>query len=106
MTGHVSLGAPRDADVQAALMLLDRLGITPGDLLHAAPVRPPAPTFAEYVPVVSAAVGAGARRVYGTYWNRIVDEWGARRLTDPTPTEIKQLVELGLPCRGIRFARR
>ena len=39
------------------------------------------PTFAEYVPVVSAAVSAGPGRAYGSYWNRIVEHWGARRLT-------------------------
>ena len=50
------------------------------------------PTFAEYVPVVSAAVSAGTRRAYGSYWNRIVEHWGARRLDEPTPSEIRQLM--------------
>jgi integrase/recombinase XerC len=27
--------------------------------------------------VVSAAVSAGTRRAYGSYWNRIVEHWGA-----------------------------
>ncbi|WP_218617696.1 hypothetical protein [Cryptosporangium aurantiacum] len=47
--------------------MLERLGVSPADLLNAAPERSPAPTFAEYVPVVSAAVSAGTRRVYGSY---------------------------------------
>ena len=51
------------------------------------------PTFAGYVPQVSAAVTAGTRRVYGSYWNRITEHWGDRRLDEPTPTEIKSLVE-------------
>ena len=50
------------------------------------------PTFAEYVPVVSAAVSAGTRRAYGSYWNRVVEQWGARRLDEPTPSEIRQLM--------------
>ena len=50
------------------------------------------PTFADYVPVVSATVTDGTRKAYGSYWNRIVDQWGARRLDEPTPSEIKQLV--------------
>jgi integrase/recombinase XerC len=54
--------------------------------------RPPVPTFAEYVPVVSAAVTAGTRRAYGSYWNRVVDHWGERRLDEPTPSEIRQLM--------------
>jgi site-specific recombinase XerD len=50
------------------------------------------PTFAEYVPVVSAAVSAGTHRAYGSYWNRIVEHWGARRLDEPTPSDIRQLM--------------
>jgi integrase/recombinase XerC len=44
------------------------------------------------VPVVSAAVTAGTRRAYGSYWNRIVEHWGGRRLDEPTPSEIRQLM--------------
>jgi integrase/recombinase XerC len=36
-------------------------------------------------------VSPGTRRAYGTYWNRVVQYWGARRLEDPTPTQIEQL---------------
>jgi hypothetical protein len=75
------------------MLLLSRLGIDPADLTRVAPDRPPAPTFAEYVPIVSAAVTAGTRRVYGSYWNRITEHWGHRRLDEPTPTEIKALGE-------------
>ncbi len=50
------------------------------------------PTFAEYVPVVSAAVSAGTRRAYGSYWNRVLEQWGDRRLDEPTPSEIRQLM--------------
>ncbi len=35
-------------DIQAALLLLDRLGVTTDDLLESEPRRP-APTFTEYV---------------------------------------------------------
>ncbi|RGC64944.1 Tyrosine recombinase XerC [Micromonospora sp. MW-13] len=55
--------------------------------------RPPSPTFAEYVPVVAAAVTAGTRRAYGSYWKRVVEHWGQRRLDEPTPSEIEQLAE-------------
>ena len=50
------------------------------------------PTFAEYVPVVSAAVTAGTRRADGSYWNRVLEHWGQRRLDEPTPSEIEQLM--------------
>jgi integrase/recombinase XerC len=85
--------APNQADRDAALLLLSRLGLSPSDLLDAVPTRPPAPTFAEYIPVVSAAVSAGTRRVYGSYWNRVLDQWGHRRLDEPDPSDIKRLAE-------------
>ncbi|MFC8845372.1 MULTISPECIES: hypothetical protein [unclassified Micromonospora] len=81
------------AELDAARLLLARMGISPADLVEAASVRPPAPTFAEYVPVVSAAVTAGTRRAYGSYWNRVVEHWGRRRLDEPSPSEIEQLAE-------------
>ena len=84
---------PTDADLNAARLLLDRLGVSPADLLAAAPNRAPAPTFADYIPIVAAAVSPGTRRVYGSYWNRITLHWGTRRLDEPTPTEIQQLAE-------------
>jgi integrase len=85
--------APTAADLDAARVLLARLGISPADLQTVATNRAPAPTFAEYIPIVSAAVGAGTRRVYGSYWNRITEHWGTRRLDEPTPSEIQQLAE-------------
>ncbi len=50
------------------------------------------PTFAGYIPVVSAAVSAGTRRAYGSYWNLVIEHWGDRRLDEPTPSEIRQLM--------------
>ncbi len=50
------------------------------------------PTFAEYVPVVAATVTPGTLRAYRPYWKRTVEQWGDRRLDEPTPSEIKQLV--------------
>ena len=78
--------------VEAALVLLERMGLSPADLAAVPQHRPPVPTFAEYVPVVSAAVSAGTRRAYGSYWNRVVEHWGGRRLDEPTPSEIRQLM--------------
>ena len=75
-----------------ALVLLERMGLTPADLAAVPQDRPQVPTFAEYVPVVSAAVSAGTRRAYGSYWNRVVEHWGDRRLDEPSPSEIRQLM--------------
>jgi hypothetical protein len=46
----------------AARVLLSRMGIDPADLLATVIDRPPLPTFAEYIPVVSGAVTVGTRR--------------------------------------------
>ncbi len=78
-------------ELEAARLVLERMGISPADLLEVRPARPPAPTFAEYVPVVAAAVSAGTRRAYGSYWNRVVHAWGDRRIDEPRPSEIEQL---------------
>jgi site-specific recombinase XerD len=88
----VNHGASRQAAVEAALVLLERMGLSPADLAAVPQPRRPVPTFAEYVPVVSATVTAGTRRAYGSYWNRIVEHWGGRHLDEPTPSEIRQLM--------------
>src|SRR3984885_13886803 len=88
----VSPGSSRQAVVEAALVLLERMGLSPADLAAVPQPRTPVPTFAEYVPVVSAAVTDGTRRAYGSYWNRIIEHWGGRRLDEPSPSEIRQLM--------------
>jgi integrase/recombinase XerC len=85
---HVTASQP---ELEAARVLLAKLGVSPADLLHASTPRAPAPTFAEYIPVVSAAVGAGARKTYGTYWNRLLEAWPDRRIDEPTPSDLKQM---------------
>ena len=90
--------APGQAVVDAAMLVLQRMGLTPADLLAAPAARPPAPTFAEYIPVVSALVSDGCRRAYGSYWNRVVEQWGSRRIDEPTPSEIRQLVQHVRAC--------
>jgi hypothetical protein len=81
----------KQASVDAALLVLKSMGLSPEDLL-APSNRPPVPTFAEYVPVVSATVTAASLRAYRPYWNRTVVRWGERRLDETTPSEVKQLV--------------
>ena len=85
--------APGQAVVDAAMLVLERMGLTPADLLAAPAARPAAPAFAEYIPVVSALVSDGCRKAYGSYWNRVTEQWGSRRINEPTPSEIRQLVQ-------------
>lgn len=83
-----------DADLQAARLLLARMGITPEQLLGAERVaNRRMPTFREYIGQVCDAVPIGTQRAYATYWRRIIDAWGDRRLDEPTSLEIKQLCE-------------
>jgi integrase/recombinase XerC len=96
-----AMSSPSPAELDAVRLLLARMGVSPVDLLQAAPTRPAAPTFAEYIPMVSAAVGAGTRRVNGSYWNRILDQWGQRRLDEPTPSDIERSAR----CRTQRVTR-
>ena len=79
-------------DLDAVRLLLTKLGIEPADLLTGS-AGPTLPTFAEYVPVVAAAVTAGTGRTYRPYWDRVVRRWGDRPLDQLSPTDIKQLAE-------------
>ncbi len=81
-----------EASRQAALVLLERMGLSPADLTTAPQPRTPAPAFAGYVPVVAAAVSAGTWRAYGSSWNRVLEHWGSRRLDELAPSEIRQLM--------------
>jgi hypothetical protein len=58
--------ASQQAAVDAALLILERMGLSPDDLTAVPRLRPTVPTFAEYVPVVSAAVSDGTRKAYGS----------------------------------------
>jgi integrase/recombinase XerC len=91
-TTPTSPAASQQAAVDAALLILERMGLSPDDLAAAKRQRPTMPTFADYVQVVSATVTGGTRKAYGSYWNRVTEQWGERRLDEPTPSEIKQLV--------------
>lgn len=79
-------------DLEAVRLLLQRLGVTATDLVPR--MAPPAmPTFDEYLDRVADAVSPGSQRAYASYWRRIRQVWGHRRLDEPTASEIKQLAE-------------
>src|SRR3984957_4269620 len=80
-------------NIAAARLLLKKMGVDPADLLQDPGAAPEIPTFADYIPRVSRAVSAGTRRLYATYWNRVIDVWGPRLITEPSPLEISQLAE-------------
>ncbi|NJP35381.1 site-specific integrase [Micromonospora thermarum] len=49
------------------------------------------PTVAEYLPRVIAAAGPGARRTYGTYWERMATVWGDRRLDAVAASDVEAM---------------
>jgi integrase/recombinase XerC len=85
--------APAIATIEAARLLLEKMGVNLADLLATPPERSGVPLFEDYIPKVSDAVSDGARRVYAPYWNRVLQAWPRRRITEPTPSEISQLAE-------------
>jgi integrase/recombinase XerC len=93
ITETTESGAAADASVvEAARLLLERMGLRPEDLLAApAPARTPAPTFAEFIAVLVDASPPGTK-VYRPYWKRIVAAWGERRLDEPTPSDIRGFI--------------
>jgi integrase len=49
------------------------------------------PTLAEYLPRVRAAASPGTSRTYSTYWDRMANVWGDRRLNDIAASDIEAL---------------
>ena len=90
---HPGRPAASASDIAAARLLLQKMGIDPADLLQEPAESPQVPTFADYIPSVSQAVSDGTRRVYRTYWNRVVEAWGPRPITSVSPLEVSQLAE-------------
>ncbi len=54
--------------VEAALLVLERMGLSPADLTALPQPSKPVPTFVEYVPVVSAAVSDGTGSGAAAAW--------------------------------------
>ncbi|MBB5916885.1 hypothetical protein BJY24_005797 [Nocardia transvalensis] len=81
------------SEIEAAHLLLTKLGIRPQDLLDRTPRSRPIPTFGEYIPHIEAATPAGTARTYRPYWRRLQKTWHDRRLDEPTTLELRQMVE-------------
>jgi integrase/recombinase XerC len=62
MTNPNSPAGSQQAAVDAALVVLKSMGLSPADLTAAPRDRAAVPTFADYVPVVSATVTDGTRK--------------------------------------------
>src|SRR3981081_815285 len=82
-----------DADLDAARLMLSRMGISPSDLLYTERTHRVAPTFTDYIPVVATTVSPATLNCYGPYWNYVAAALGPRRIDDPPPSEVKELGE-------------
>lgn len=76
--------------IAAAKALLATMGISSTDLANAETARV-VPTFAEYVPVALKAASPSSAMTWKIYLNQLANEWPARRLDEPTATEIVNL---------------
>lgn len=74
--------------INAAQLLLTQMGITPADLL--APTGT-VPTFGEVIPTVRATLGPGTRRTYGTYLDRLEQQWHNRQLDEISTHDIDDM---------------
>lgn len=63
---------PRTPELEAVQALLASMGISPADLADPPPGPRDAPDFATYISRVAGAVSPGTRRVYGSYWDKVV----------------------------------
>ncbi|GGN37625.1 integrase [Actinoplanes campanulatus] len=70
---------------QTARAMLARFGLN----LTGPPTR--SPTVREYLPHVYAAASPGCTRTYGTYWTRMVELWGDRRVDSIRATDVEAL---------------
>ncbi|WP_143023101.1 hypothetical protein [Lentzea jiangxiensis] len=76
------------------IQLMHHLNVDPEELLAAARPHNLA-TFEQFVPLVlEARKGQATRSLLESYCNRIVSCWGTRRLDEPTPREVGDLIEL------------
>ncbi|WP_447002466.1 tyrosine-type recombinase/integrase [Saccharothrix isguenensis] len=80
-------------EVAIAAALLQKLGVSPEQLLGREAGKSSVPTFAEFIPKVSGVVPAGTRKLYTTYWNKMLAVWADRRIDEIEPTDVNWLVE-------------
>ncbi|QYN18810.1 hypothetical protein [Amycolatopsis sp. DSM 110486] len=93
------MNAPAPQELEAARLLLARLGVDPTDLITTEPApdtkenQRPIPTISEWIPVVASLVSPSTAASYGSYWNKAEAQWGDRRMDTITATEIKAISE-------------
>ncbi|ONI89932.1 hypothetical protein ALI22I_13445 [Saccharothrix sp. ALI-22-I] len=98
--GAVAGDRPDPGDVMVALHLLERMRLTPDDLVGAVAARR-IPTFAELVPKALEAMSVGTRRTYSTYVNKVMEAWGPRRLDEVDAGEARAVTHRrGIPRRS------
>ncbi|MTD59086.1 site-specific integrase, partial [Amycolatopsis sp. RM579] len=82
------------AELDAARLVLARMGVDPADLIThqtgATPARP-MPTLSEWIEKVKTLVSPGTARTYGSYWTKAEAAWGSLPLDDLTASDLRSL---------------
>jgi integrase len=90
--------------IAEARRVLAELGVSLADLQ--ADSDSPIPTLGAYLPKVAAAAGPGARRTYGTYWDRMAAAWGSQRLNELAASDIEAMQhQMAATARSRRNSR-
>ncbi|MEU7925063.1 site-specific integrase [Micromonospora sp. NPDC049107] len=89
----MSTNPPSSGELDAARLLLDRLGVTAEQLLSTPGPEVAMPTFDTFIDRASAAISVGALKVYQPYFKKIRKEWGQRLIDEPTGLEIQRFAE-------------
>lgn len=93
-------GWPGGRNIEAALLVLERMGLSPADLVSCPRDRPTVPTFAEHVPVVSDAVTAAPAVPMGRTGTASSSTGVFVGWDEPRPSEIRQLMAYVRTSRG------
>jgi integrase/recombinase XerC len=93
---------PSAGELDAARLLLDRLGVTPQQLLTTVRTDVKMPTFDAFIDRAESAITAGALRAYTPYFKKIRKAWGQRTIDEPTGLEIQQFAERAKTTRVLR----
>ncbi|HEX5407761.1 MAG TPA: site-specific integrase [Pseudonocardiaceae bacterium] len=84
---------PSADEIEAARLLLAKLGVTPNDLLTPPPATAPMPTIDQYLQRVIDAVPLASRTAYLPYWQRAAAHWPDTPLDTLSPTDISTFTE-------------
>jgi len=94
-----------DDDLAAARLLLQRMGISPRDLIDFER-RATATPLRELVSTVAAAVPAGSRKVYASYWRKALKVWPDAQVGEISHTDVVWFIQHAKETAVVRRSSR